>query len=229
MLYSINAGHFLLVATSMFLRTLLWWVAFIHRLITLITVRSPILVMPWPWFWRIAGNDIESHRFEANNCFGIRHYPDGDARNTVAVLRIVSRLHVLSPIEQHLPSLFLPLAPSKHHVDANGLRRDCHHDHRDVFPSGLLQFSMWSTMAVHLPWWDHGSRLVHHCDTAITSHVDQQIPTLQSVTLRFYGALRHRPWNSRRDCQLVKSAAQHRPRLRVRHIYILHNRGRVLC
>ncbi|PPD79831.1 hypothetical protein GOBAR_DD23233 [Gossypium barbadense] len=42
----------------------------------------------------------------------------------------------------HLPSLFLPLAPAKHHVDANGLHWDRHHDHRDAtfFPPVYYSF-----------------------------------------------------------------------------------------
>ncbi|KAK8545190.1 hypothetical protein V6N13_066484 [Hibiscus sabdariffa] len=91
--------------------------------------------MPWSLILIIAENNIdESRRFEA----GIGRY----ARNAVAVLRILSRLHVLPPTEHRLPPLFVPLAPSQLVVVATRLRRDHHHDHHIIFPTNLLHFSM---------------------------------------------------------------------------------------
>ena len=152
--------------------------------------------------WRIAGNN-KSHWFEANNNSGIGYYPSGDACYTVAILCILRRLLVLPPIKQHLPPLFLPFTPSKPYIVANWLCRDHYHDHHNVFSSNLLHFSMWSTMALCLPWCNHSSRLVHHCNTAFTNLVNRQISCISIFTLFFHGALWLCPWNPCCNCQLV--------------------------
>ena len=178
--------------------------------------------------WRIAGNN-KSHWFEANNNSGTGYYPSVDACYTVAVLCILRRLHVLPPIKQHLSSLFLPFSPSKPYIVAHRLYWDHYHDHHIIFSSNLLHFSMWSTMALCLPWWNHSSRLVHHCNTVITNLVNWQISCISSSTLFFNGALWHSPWNPCCNCQLVYSASQRHSGLRICHGYILFDRDNVLC
>ncbi|XP_039164130.1 heptahelical transmembrane protein 1-like isoform X2 [Eucalyptus grandis] len=54
--------------------------------------------------------------------------------DTVAILRLLRRIHVLPPLEQHLPPFLMPLTLLEHPAAADGLCGYHGHDHHLIFP-----------------------------------------------------------------------------------------------
>lgn len=178
---------------------------------------------------QIAGRGRKKSRwFEANSILG-KYHPSNNASNPVAIPGVLSRINVLPSVKQHLPSLLLPFSSLKHLTIADRLHRDHSHDHHLIFPTNLLHFPMWTTLAFHLPWWRHSLGNFHNCNTTITSTVSRQIPGFSSLTLLFNGVLRVRPCDPCSNRQLEQPKTWHYLSLWVSHGSVLFDRDHVLC
>ncbi|KAL0358419.1 UNVERIFIED_CONTAM: Heptahelical transmembrane protein 1 [Sesamum angustifolium] len=86
------------------------------------------------------------------------------------------RLHVLSPLKQHVPSLLLPLPSLKRIPTPAGLRRDHSHDNHLLLPSNILHLPVHPTLADCLSHWYHNHRNMHCRHIALSSPHVWEIP-----------------------------------------------------